>query len=501
MAFLKRLGICALQSSAPIAAGLLFLMSEVYRARPNLLKMMTSVEVIAALKVNNEEKNGKKKGSKEEDSDDEGEDGSSSHQLGNFEASKREPAFSVTDTPALWEASLLRNHFHPSVRSFSASLLDPPHVITFAGDPTTEFSLNAFLNRFAYKNPKKQHSDKIRRPQAVGEEPLNTASFLKTTLSEVAPDKKFFHKFFGEKEKLRVEGRSRDRSRRRQHDDDGGDDDASMGSDDDEVNFDEKAIDKFATKLAEDMMRERDDDIDIDDDYSDSGGDSEGSGEDFEGEEGSDMGGGDGGSGSEGGEDFDMGGSDDEDENAAMDFEDFKERRDRKADKKAVKAGKGDGAGKVGKVGKEVVKEEKGKKIDEGSDDEYELTAYGDEDGDGENDDDEDGFSDMDDDDNDDEDNEDDEDEDDLALAFADEMPSKSKYNKDKKGKGKKPAGDMSDFASADDYEDQMEEIVGRYSGSAKEINENVLKRKNSQMSETKNKVSKIVKGKKLRKN
>ena len=79
MAFLKRLGICALQSSAPIAAGLLFLMSEVYRARPNLLKMMTHEEAVTS------KPNGKDVG---ENSDDEGEDGVSSHHLGNLEASK-----------------------------------------------------------------------------------------------------------------------------------------------------------------------------------------------------------------------------------------------------------------------------------------------------------------------------------------------------------------------------------------------------------------------------
>jgi hypothetical protein len=39
---------------------------------------------------------------------------------------------------------------------FSEALAQPPaHSIVFVGDPTVEFSLMAFLNRFAYKNPKK----------------------------------------------------------------------------------------------------------------------------------------------------------------------------------------------------------------------------------------------------------------------------------------------------------------------------------------------------------
>jgi ribosome biogenesis protein MAK21 len=429
MAFLKRLGICALQSSAPIAAGLLFLISEVYRARPNLLVMMTCGETLVPHKVHRE---GKPKG-KQGDDDEEGEDESSNHQLGNFEASKREPAFAVTGTPALWEASLLRNHFHPSVRSFSSSVLEAPHCITFAGDPTTEFSLSAFLNRFAYKNPKKQHSDKIRRPQAIGEEPLNTTSFLKSSLADIAPDKIFFHKFFGEKEKLRMEGKSRDRSKRKQLDSDDEGDNESVGSDE-EVNFDEKAIDKFATKLAEDMMRDNDDLVDIDDDYSDSEGDSDG---DSVGD-------------SNDGEDFDMGGSDEGSESGAVDFEDFKKEKSKKV---------------AAKGGKAKAKEDKSK-------DEYELTAYGDDDEDEDEDADE--MDSMASDGEDDSDamgsdiGEDDEDEDDLALAFSDELPTSRKQqdmNGKKKGKGKKPAGDMSDFASADDYEDAMEEIVGRYSG------------------------------------
>ena len=489
MAFLKRLGICALQSSAPIAAGLLFLMSEVYRVRPNLLTMMTENETLIPHKAyysdGSKDKMKKKKNDEEDNDNDDNDDNNdseiTSHQLGNFEGSKREPAFAVTSTPALWEASLLRNHFHPSVKSFSASMLDTPHLITFAGDPTTEFSLNAFLNRFAYKNPKKHHSDKIRRPQAVGEEPLNTTSFLKSNLSEVAPDKIFFHKFFGEKEKLRVEGKSRDRSKRRELDDDGGDDD-SIGSDEDEINFDEKAIDKFATKLAEDMMRDNDDDIDIDDDYSDSDNDSNDEGND---DDDDDV------------EDFDMGGSDDEDESSAVDFDEFKAE---KMKMKVLKDSKGKSSKKV-----EV-------EVDE-SDDDYELTAFGGSDDepeeisiDNNDDDDVNSFSDMDD---------EDEDEDDLSLAFADEMPLKGKKaqkivvdSKKSKGKGKKPAGDMSDFASADDYENTMDEIVGRYDGSneKKIINEkNILieslKRQNfHEEVNPKMTINKYIKSKKLRK-
>lgn len=376
MAFLKRLGICALTSSAPITAGLLFLTAEVYRARPNLLIMLTSEERLVA--------HGTFRDGKEQYDDEDGEDSTASHQLGNFEASKREPSFAVSGTPAMWETSLLRNHFHPSVRSFSTSVLEAPHLINFAGDPTTEFSLSAFLNRFAYKNPKKQHSEKMRRPQPIAEEPLNAASFLKSSLSEVAPDKIFFHKFFGEKAKLLAEGKSRDRSKRKKHD--GDDEGDESDGDDDGVDFDEKAIDKYATKLAEDMLRDNEDDADIDDDFSDFDDDVEDK------------------------EDFSIGSASDEDESDASDFN-----------------------------GSETLKG--------GKEDAYdsEVDSL---------------FS--------------EEEEDDLALAFAEGGPTLKNGAKVKNARGKRNSMETSDFASADDYEETMEQIVDRFSNGFDRPNERV---------------------------
>jgi hypothetical protein len=72
-------------------------------------------------------------------------------------------------------------------------------------------------------------------------------------------------------------------------------------------------------------------------------------------------------------------------------------------------------------------------------------------------------------------------DEDDLSLAFSDDAkakPTKTAKN-NKKGKGKKPSGDSSDFASAEDYEDTMDEIVGRYSDNKVDRSEKEVKSNN----------------------
>ena len=194
----------------------------VSRSRPSLRRMMSSFDQtlgqgqsqgqgegsLTLEKESNQQVFGKQW---RDDEDDE----NHHHQLGSFDASKREPLFAVPEdtTPAAWEIAMLRHHYHPSVRAFANTLLDAQIPITFAGDPTKDFALTAFLNRFAYKNPKKQANEKM-NPYAdsedatmAGEQPMNTKSFLRTSLADIAPDKKFFYKFFGEQEKLRLEGR------------------------------------------------------------------------------------------------------------------------------------------------------------------------------------------------------------------------------------------------------------------------------------------------------
>jgi len=99
MAFIKRLCMSTLQSSASIAAGLLYMISEIVSIRPSLTPLMTEIENLAtSIKSNNNDNNN--------DNDDE--DGSKVYQLGNYDASKREPEFANSGTPNLWELSLLR---------------------------------------------------------------------------------------------------------------------------------------------------------------------------------------------------------------------------------------------------------------------------------------------------------------------------------------------------------------------------------------------------------
>ena len=372
-----------------------------------------------------------------------------------FDGSKREPLYAASAIPYAWELSLLLNHFHPSVSAFAKSMHLPPHHIAFSGDPSTEFSVTAFLNRFAYKNPKKSLGEKSSgsvansaalRPQ-LQEEPINTVDFSSMTEEDVSPEKMFFYKYFGDRQRLRDQGKSRNRSRRALKDDAGlnldGDaaGDAELGEEGLDgarvSNFeDEEAeMDAFADKLALDMMKAHDKnfgDPDFDDDEDDDDDDisvdlvGNNAIDDDDDDEDDDDG--------PAGGAFDLGVNSDEDddedddededelENEALDFEDFL----------------GKQSSSVGSKSNSTLT--KGKKEKKEKSSKYVLQAYGDGD-------------------DDEVDNDDDED---IDIFDDREVGKKSKFSKEKKSKsGKKPD---SDFADAADFEDEMEAIVRAHS-------------------------------------
>jgi ribosome biogenesis protein MAK21 len=247
MAFVKRISICAFHASPPLAAALLFMISELVQARPALKVMLSSVD--AYVTEENEDNN---------DTTTRGEKDISL--LGSYDAMKREPEFACwrEKPPVLHELALLRHHFHPSVKAFANALLEPPeHGISFEGDPIEEFSLMAFLNRFAYKNPKEKHLQGLRQ-SGNAEDPVNIELLNQiqeedasggTQRAMVAPEKHFFYKYFGERESLRAIGKSKRATRQRRSVDDDSDDEDREDVDE------EEEIDNFADELAEGLMR------------------------------------------------------------------------------------------------------------------------------------------------------------------------------------------------------------------------------------------------------
>lgn len=71
----------------------------------------------------------------------------------------RVPAFAGAEYILRTELCTLLNHYHPSVRVFAENLINNMHI-KFYGDPLKDFSLTQFLERFAFKNPKKLEEKK-----------------------------------------------------------------------------------------------------------------------------------------------------------------------------------------------------------------------------------------------------------------------------------------------------------------------------------------------------
>jgi ribosome biogenesis protein MAK21 len=193
-AFSKRLLHSVLHQSSSIICGTLFLLSEIVKCHPEILRAesTTAEEVL-------------------------------------FDPSKREPRAAFDGkTPSLseslWELSLLVNHFHPSVSKFTS---DSDGKISFAGDPLKDFSLAPFLDKFAFRNPKSVNKAKRGVEGIAGRKtlpakstglPMNDPSFLES--ENVSAEEKFFHQFFVERAKRdEIKGVVRGNDRTKDRDD------------------------------------------------------------------------------------------------------------------------------------------------------------------------------------------------------------------------------------------------------------------------------------------
>ncbi|CAM9736642.1 unnamed protein product, partial [Phaeothamnion confervicola] len=246
--------------------------------------------------------------------------------LPGYDPAKRDPRHACTaaeGAPPLWEASLLRFHVHPSVQRFAEALLMPPgHGIRYSGDPLADFALAPFLDKMAYRGAKvkkarvagQQHGHMARATAvatatatAPAAAAVNDEAFLRMPEDAVSADKVFFHRFFLEKARRdRMKGIERKPKSSAAGSAEGGDADA--GSVDEEAE-----MDAFATGLAEDLMRSAGNG-DIDEDMEKwSSDDDDGSGGGGGGDSGDSDSDGDGGGGGGGGE---SGDSDDDDDDS-----------------------------------------------------------------------------------------------------------------------------------------------------------------------------------------
>ncbi|XP_062179320.1 protein SLOW WALKER 2 [Phragmites australis] len=202
-----------------------------------------------------------------------------------YDPRQREPSYCSADRVCWWELTLLASHVHPSVSTMARTLLSGNNIV-YSGDPLTDLSLPAFLDKFMEKKPKgnriaegKWHggsqiapAKKIDlNPHLIGEELLELAE------NEVAPEDVVFHRFY-----MNKTGPIKPKAKRKASvlDEDTGElladdvDDASDESDDEmqdlgdglseDREYDYESLDADAFEEDEDLLRD-DSDAEVDD--------------------------------------------------------------------------------------------------------------------------------------------------------------------------------------------------------------------------------------------
>ena len=274
-AFAKRLCQVLNMHDPPFICGALFLLAELGRLDPGLKGMLNDPEEDDDLEhfvdVDDEAEN--------EDGEQDKATNSFSLQARpnavNYDGRKRDPRFAGAQVTCLWDLLPLTQHYHPSVAVSAMQLLQSQRV-TSAADLSLH-TLSHFLDRFVYRNPKKNPSAhkgasimqpaeaaassqrgiaaglemgvvQMRGNAAVAKrDQVQSDTFRERQEDEVDPDQKFFHRFFTQK-KFRELDQTADTKKAKR---------SSDSEDDEEVEFGGEAL---AEKAAGDDGNDDDDD-------------------------------------------------------------------------------------------------------------------------------------------------------------------------------------------------------------------------------------------------
>jgi len=300
-AFVKRIAQIALCASAAFAAGALVLIDAVMQAKPQLRKMIGPIKS-QEMAI---QKSKKKKAKCKRDSNlvllvDERQEETFSNETSvhvpseeekerlshgkddasQYDPRKRDPRFAgCSSNTKLWEMQGFFTHYHPTIRKFAGLMLDASRRETlYEGDPLRDFSENAFLDRFVYRNPRKRDIENLKRKdnkfgihgkaarmgRKAIQKPVNSASFLMQDESLVNEEERFFHQYFhlkaeSEGRDLRAELAAKIEEERQKSGADGEDEGAFL---DDQ----EEEIDAYADVLAEGILERQFGRADVDDD-------------------------------------------------------------------------------------------------------------------------------------------------------------------------------------------------------------------------------------------
>ncbi len=120
----------------------------------------------------------------------------------------RNPVFSGAGHSALWELSLLSYHVHPSAQLFATSLGEAKSI-KYTGDPLRDFTLPQFLDRFVFRNPKKDPTKGKGmsvlsrrgqyRPSGIRSLAPDSKEYLALEETKIPVEERFIHRYLKDK--------------------------------------------------------------------------------------------------------------------------------------------------------------------------------------------------------------------------------------------------------------------------------------------------------------
>ncbi|CAM8901251.1 unnamed protein product [Rhodiola kirilowii] len=327
-AFAKRLLQVALQQPPQYACGILFLLSEVLKARPPLWNMILQTESVDEelehfediVEEDNEMQT--RKGEPQNDGESDDEKDAHSQDLdkkthvstdektqstdallpGGYNPRHREPSFCNANRVGWWELAVLASHVHPSVATMASTLLSGANIV-YNGNPLNDLSLAAFLIKFMEKKPKATQWHGGSKIEPARQLDMNRGLIGSEILSldevDVAPEDLVFHKFYINK--MDSTKKSKKKKKKKATEDDATEDLLGMpgGENDDDSDNDEieMMLDSTDATLVKDSDEYDYDDLDQvadedDDDLVGNASDDETDlleGEDFDGMEGEEL--------------------------------------------------------------------------------------------------------------------------------------------------------------------------------------------------------------------
>ena len=118
------------------------------------------------------------------------------------------PLYCGADKSVTWELSTLAQHFHPTAALFTENVMN--NVITkYPGDPLSDFTISRFLDRFVFRNPKKNPEkykpttvhgkNNIYKPAGIKAVAPDSKDFYNRDIGSIPNDELFIYKYFQEK--------------------------------------------------------------------------------------------------------------------------------------------------------------------------------------------------------------------------------------------------------------------------------------------------------------